>query len=218
VQKTAGAGIHVYGPQHLTRIENVHIDAQHCGIRITNGGYWVIRDCAINRSEGVGIHVTNTSNPDEGDSVITGNLIQGGPSGIGLVIESSGHKVTSNKFLGHNIGMVVQPYSSTVPMCDILFMLNSIENQTTYGTLWQTPVLGSGICNSHCANNQYSGQSMNGAALAISGNVHGVVVTGNQITANQAWGILVCSDGLNTPGQILRVNNLVTGTPLEGLS
>jgi hypothetical protein len=230
VTKTGGAGILLTTPgtgnpaQQDARIENMWIQAQYRGVVVTNATYWTIRDTVVRASVADGILINVTSNPDAGDNLVTGCVIQSGTTDSnGIHIQSSGgQKIIGNKILGHGVGIRVQPVS-IVRLTDILISNNSIEDQSAYGIFWQTPTTNTGIVNSHIVGNQFNGQGNlldppgGGVAILLSGNIQGVVVNSNQISVNGStsaaprYGIVLTSDGVNAPHMLTMTGNNITG-------
>src|SRR6185295_16801331 len=100
----SGAGL--AGANHFTLVERCIFVNCRMGVSATNAAYWAVRNCFFMDCD-TAIFSQCSSNPDNGDNAIDGNTIVGGTTG--MLLTTSGHRVTNNKVMSSRYGILVQP-------------------------------------------------------------------------------------------------------------
>jgi hypothetical protein len=183
------------------------------GIQFDKANNWVVSQCKILFYTSTGILVDNTNNPDSGDSLIEGCLINTSVANtVGIEHHASGGlKIIGNKFNGGAIGYRLS-FNGAVNTGDLLMSGNSLENFTNQaillGRLSGTSTYG------HIAitGNQIALTPI-GIQVDTSGAIYDVTITGNSIniggTNGQAVAIGTC-DNFVVSGNSMRGNGGTT--------
>jgi hypothetical protein len=161
VTRTAGAGIAIVGSGGLintrTRITNVYMQGMYDAVRVDAGRFWVIDRCVLDQVTHHGIYVKQGGFTDEGDNVITNNVIvlSSGATGSGVVWEQGGALwVYGNKLFQGKYGVQVNLQNG--PTGTLLIQGNSIEQQQNGGIIVQQGVAGKTMGNVSIIGNQLS--------------------------------------------------------------
>jgi hypothetical protein len=229
--KTAGAAIlaTTTTPTEMAQqqlvIENIWCMHHFTCFNLSNSIYAHITNNMLEDVRGTGIIVNTTSNPDAGDNIIAHNVLAGGVGATGMLIQTGGQRIIANKILAFNVGIWVNPISTTIPLIDLMILGNSIENQRFYGILIETPLVGSTVHQVHVVSNQFAGLGgVNQAAyLGASGQVGPLIVSNNAITldaGNVGVNAIMLTENLRGewPNGFVVSGNLIDGANPAGSS
>jgi hypothetical protein len=174
-----------------------------------------IVDNQFDDMRGTGIIINTSYNPDAGDNSISGNVFSGGFGDTAILVQTSGQRITNNKFLAFQKAIVVDPSQATIGLVDVLIAENSIEAQAQYGVLLQTSLAGARVADVHIVNNQFSSLPTAPifAAIGMSGQVGPFVINGNQITIQHDGKAIFLSDDtlLHRPSAYVITGNIIDG-------
>jgi|GEM_PF-4910380 len=186
ITKSAGAGIYLTGGtcNQFSTFERLYVMSQYIGIHIDKGQVFKIDNCYIVNSSSTGIFVSNTNDPDDGDSSIVNCVIDSASDefGVGIYqVSSGGLKIIGNKIMRHINGIMLAPNGlSSI----LLIESNSIENQggnaivltdynATPGVAWSQVII-----NGNQIANAISGVTQGGSTDWL----NYLVITNNTIT------------------------------------
>jgi hypothetical protein len=222
--KTGGSAILATTPppygdlaQQQLLIQNIWCMHHYTCFFLQNSIFAHITDNMLEDIRGIGIIVDTRSNPDAGDNIIAHNVLAGGSAARLLSIHSGGQRVTGNKFLAGGMGIYIAPSSTTIALIDVLIANNSIENQTTYGILAETPDVGSRIGALHIVGNQLATfpGGTTAAHIGVSGVVGPLIIANNiaSVITPGAKGIFVDANVRSeAPSGFVISGNLIDGS------
>lgn len=212
--KSSGAGIYVNpSPSNAalkySQFDNI-IFVMPIGLRLDRAQMFKVRDCQFINYAIYGAWVTNTYNPDEGDSSISGCIFNESiGTGTGVYYESAGGlRIINNKFLGgvYHVHLV---WSNNTTTGDLIVANNSME-VALLGSIAIERSAGTGTYGAiHIVGNQIGGTPY-GVYIDGNGLITQLIVSGNIIASVSACGIQVDS-GTKV---LITGNNLIGPGPL----
>jgi hypothetical protein len=161
-----------------------------------------------------GVVVDNNYNSDWGDSTIVNSVMSGGgPNSTSIIqLSSGGLRVNNNKLLGgayaYRMWLSGNEYTS-----DLIFIGNSIENQTVSALAFGTSNNGAIFANIVINGNQF----MNQPTVINMGNNHRfmsrIVIDGNSMSVVSQYGIVLTNieDFVITDNQITGISGALNG-------
>lgn len=174
---------------------------------------WSIENCLFSNYISYGLYVSDTYNPDAGDSYVgAGSTFSTTTNtAIGIFQQSSGGlKIEGNKIVGGAYGYQLQLATVAPSTIDLILVGNSIENQATANVLLSRPAGALTFGNVVIVGNQLSNSPIGIQTDSNAGWLSRINITGNQITLPSVNGTCI---GLGSPSYFL-----VDGNELYGQS
>ncbi len=187
---TAGAVISIAhsssGTNYFSTFQDCTFSNGYDQIKTSSAAAWTVRNCYFSAFVHRAITVTNSNQPDVGDSFVTGCVFSNGIAGsVGIYQTSSGGlKVIGNKFNGLGSRAYQMQLASGVSTSILIFANNSVENHTVDAMKFDTDGGGAGFSQVVISGNQFALTPYFIDMSTASSFLTVVTITGNSFTLN----------------------------------